>query len=72
MPKFEERLRSLCHRKGRPVMHGEIALEVGCSLEHVTREMNPLVDSGAYRVVGTDELKARSMESRVLAYALVR
>ncbi len=71
LPKFEERLRSLCQRKGRPVMHGEVALEVGCSLEHVTREMEVLIDAGVYRVVGPDELKARALEPRVLAYTLV-
>lgn len=71
LPKFEERLRSLCLRKGRPVLHGEVALEVGCSLEHVAREMQPLLDSGVYRVVGPDELRTRSLEPRALAYALV-
>ena len=72
LPKFEERLRSLYQRKGRPVFHGEIALEVGCSLEHVAREMETLIDAGKFRLVEADELKARAIEPRVIAYALVR
>lgn len=72
LPAFEERLRSLCHRKGRPVYHGEIALEVGCSLEHVSREMETLIDAGKFRLVEADELKARAIEPRVIAYAVVR
>ncbi len=72
LPQFEERLRSLCQRKGRPVFHGEIALEMGCSLEHVSREMETLVDAGKFRLVAANELKARAIESRVIAYAVVR
>ncbi len=72
LPKFEERLRSLCQRKGRPVYHGEIAIEVGCSLEHVSREMETLIDAGKFRLVEADELKARAIEPRVIAYAVVR
>ena len=52
--------------------HGEIALEVGCSLEHVAREMETLVDAGKFRLVEADELKARAIEPRVIAYAVVR
>jgi hypothetical protein len=72
LPHFEERLRCLCQRKGRPVLHGEIALEVGCSLEQVTREMERLLDVGAYRRVEESELRARAIEPRVIAYALVK
>ena len=71
LPLFEERLRSLCHRKGRPVYHGEIALEMCCSLEHVAREMEALIDSGKYRLCTADELKKRAIEPRVLAYTYV-
>ncbi len=72
LPQFEERLRCLCHRKGRPVFHGEIALEVGCSLEQVSREMEALLCSGAYRRVEEAELRARSLAPRVIAYAIVK
>jgi len=71
LPLFEERLRSLCHRKGRPVYHGEISLEMCCSLEQVAREMETLVDAGKYRLVDADELKKRAIEPRVIAYAAV-
>jgi hypothetical protein len=53
-------------------LHGEIALEVGCSLEQVAREMERLLDSGAYRLVAEAELKKRAMEPRAIAYALVK
>lgn len=72
LPQFEERLRCLCQRKGRPVLHGEIALEVGCSLEQVAREMERLLDTGAYRRVEESELRARALEPRVIAYAPVK
>lgn len=72
LPLFEERLRCLCHRKDRPVLHGEIALEVGCSLEQVAREMERLLDSGTYRRVAEAELRKRSMEPRAIAYAIVK
>lgn len=72
LPHFEERLRCLCHRKGRPVFHGEIALEVGCSLEQVSREMETLLELGAYRRVEEAELRARALSPRVIAYAIVK
>ncbi len=72
LPHFEERLRCLCQRKDRPVLHGEIALEVGCSLEQVAREMERLLDSGVYRRVAVDELRKRSMEPRAVAYVIVK
>lgn len=72
LPHFEERLRCLCQRKGRPVLHGEIALEVGCSLEQVSREMERLLDAGAYRRVEEAELRARAIEPRVIAYTPVK
>lgn len=72
LPQFEERLRCLCQRKDRPILHGEIALEVGCSLEQVAREMERLLDAGAYRRVEESELRARALEPRVIAYVLVK
>lgn len=72
LPHFEERLRCLCQRKDRPVLHGEIALEVGCSLEQVSREMERLLDCGKYRRVEEAELRARAMEPRAIAYALIK
>lgn len=72
LPHFEERLRCLCQKKDRPVLHGEIALEVGCSLEQVAREMERLLDAGVYRRVDEKELRARCMEPRCIAYALVK
>ena len=72
LPQFEERLRCLCQRKGRPVLHGEIALEVGCSLEQVAREMEKLLEAGGFRRVEESELRSRSMEPRAIAYAVVR
>jgi len=72
LPLFEERLRSLWqHVKPRPILHGEIALEMCCSLEQVAREMETLVDAGKYRLVDADELKKRAIEPRVIAYAAV-
>ncbi len=71
IPRFEERLRSLCQRKGRPVMHGEIALEVCCSLNRVDIEMAPLLEFGSFRLVTVAELKSLSMSVRVIAYTLV-
>ncbi len=72
LPHFEERVRCLCHRKERPILHGEIALEVGCSLEQVAREMERLLDSGDFRRVEESELRARSMEPRAIAYIVVK
>ena len=74
LPMFEERLERLCRRVGyeRPVLHGQISIEVGCSLEQVSREMEMLLDAGKVRLVSPEELKARSLESRSIAYLLVR
>lgn len=66
LPHFEERLRCLCQRKDRPVLHGEIALEVGCSLEQVAREMEKLLETGSYRRVEESELRKRAMEPRAI------
>jgi len=52
-------------------MSGEIALEVGCSLAHVVREMDDLVKAGAYRQVEPEELRKHGIEPRVLAYMRV-
>jgi len=71
IPHFRDRLERLVTRVNRPVMCGEIALEVGCSLAHVEREMNDLIEAGEYRQVEPDELRKRSMEPRALAYARV-
>jgi hypothetical protein len=72
IPHFEERLRCLSLNKDRPVLHGEIALWIGCSLEQVTREMEPLLDSGTFRRVEESELRACCMEPRCVAYKLVK
>lgn len=71
IPHFRDRLERLVTRVGRPVMSGEIALEIGCSLAHVVREMDDLVEANEYRLVEPDELRTRGMEPRVLAYARV-
>jgi len=73
LPRFEERLRALCQRVApRPVLHGEIAIEVGCSLEQVTRQMEAFLDAGTFRYVSAEELKARALEPRAIAYMLIR
>lgn len=71
IPHFRDRLERLVSRVDRPVMSGEISLEIGCSLAHVVREMDDLIDAGVYRQVEPDELRKRGMEPRVLAYARV-
>jgi hypothetical protein len=71
IPHFCDRLERLATRLGRPVMCGEISLEVGCTLAHVEREMDDLIAAGAYRRVEPDELRSRGMEPRALAYARV-
>lgn len=71
IPHFRDRLDRLASRLSRPIMSGEISLEVGCSLAHVVREMDDLVEAGAYRQVEPDELRKHGMEPRVLAYARV-
>jgi hypothetical protein len=71
IPHFRDRLERLVSRVARPVMSGEIALEVGCSLAHVVREMDDLVKAGAYRQVEPEELRKHGIEPRVLAYMRV-
>lgn len=71
IPHFRDRLERLISRVARPVMSGEIALEVGCSLAHVEREMSDLVEVGVYKQVDPDELRKRGMEPRALAYVRV-
>ncbi len=39
IPHFRDRLERIFARVSRPVMSGEISLEVGCSLAQVAREM---------------------------------
>lgn len=68
IPHFRDRLERLITRVSRPVMSGEISLEVGCSLAQVVREMEDLCATGAYRQVEPDELRKHGMEPRVLAY----
>ena len=73
LPKFEECLRRLCRRVGneRPVLAGQISIEVGCSLEHVAREMETLLDAGKVRLVSPEELRERALEPRAIAYLLI-
>jgi hypothetical protein len=68
IPHFQARLEPLFARMSRPVMLGEISIEIGCSLAQVEREMNDLCAIGVYRLAEPAELKARGMESRVLAF----
>lgn len=68
LPKFRERLERLVDRVDRPVMSGEIALEIGVSLAQVEREMEALCEAGAYRVAEVSELRSRGWDPRVLAY----
>jgi hypothetical protein len=71
IPHFSQCLERLFSRVNRPVMSGEICLEVGCSIAQVVFEMELLCDSGKYKIVEPEELKKRGMEPRVLAYARV-
>lgn len=71
IPHFRDRLERLVTRVGRPVLSGEIALEVGCSLAHVEREMDDLIEANEYRRVEPNELRSCGMEPHVLAYARV-
>lgn len=68
IPHFRDRLERIFARVSRPVMSGEISLEVGCSLAQVAREMEDLCATGEYRQVEPDELRKRGMEPRVIAY----
>lgn len=55
-------------RVGRPVLQGEIALEVGCSLVQVEREMTHLLESGDYARLSIDELKKLGYGSETIAF----
>jgi hypothetical protein len=68
LPKFAARVDSLFERVQRPVKQGEIALDVGCSLEQVEREMKSLCDLGAYRRAEVEELKKLGWDVRVIAF----
>lgn len=68
IPNFRDRLEILISKMSRPIMSGEIACGIGCSLAHVEREMNELVDAGLYKQATAKELKEHSMEYRVIAY----
>lgn len=68
LPKFRDRLEFLAGYLRRPLLHGELALDMCCSLEQVTREMDPLVESRAYRALSVEELVELGMDPRVLAY----
>jgi hypothetical protein len=68
IPHFQDRLEMLFARINRPVMSGEIALEICCSLAQVVREMDDLCAAGFYRQVEPNELKMCGMEPTVLAY----
>lgn len=68
IPNFRERLELLISKLSRPIMSGEIACGIGCSLAHVEREMNELIDAGFYRLATVKELKERFMDCRVIAY----
>ncbi len=71
IPHFLEAVNRLVSRVNRPVLSGEIALEIGCSLAHVEREMNELISNGLYRQIEPEELISRGMSTLVLAYARV-
>lgn len=68
IPHFGKCLDRLFSRVDRPVMSGEICLEIGCSIAQVLYEMESLCESGKYRIVEPEELKRRGMEPTVLAY----
>lgn len=68
LPNFKQRLDAYSSRVGRPVLQGEIALEIGCSLAQVEREMEHIVDSGEYVRLSKNELKAIGLGSEVIAF----
>lgn len=70
LPHFHDRAMGLFTRLRRPVYHGELAVEAGCSLDQVTRELASWLESGRCRVVTPDELLALGLEPRALAYRL--
>jgi hypothetical protein len=69
LPYFEERLCSLYMRVGkRPLLCGEISLEIGCSLEHVVREMERLILNEQWEQLDPETLRTMKYDVRLVMY----
>lgn len=68
---FETRLLHFFNRRGRHLLIGEIALEIGYRLETVEHHLEELVHRGGVRHLSLEEKKSLGLHKTVLAYVLV-
>lgn len=58
------------HRAGRPVLLGEISLEIGCSLIRTENTLILLLDDGIISLLSSEELLALGRDVRCQVYKL--